>query len=173
MGFGKDGKGVIIRTSHTASLGAVAAGVAVAFKTTTPTEDFRMLKTEMFAGVNGVDAGEGEGLLIGMANADLTVTEIEEALEVNGPLGPQSRIETEKAERAVFILGVVQAKPPANVEIVFVDKHSNAPAIINKTRWTYYSSVGWKYFVYNASAAALATGGNLYMIATHYGVWLI
>ncbi len=89
MGFGKDGKGVIIREGRAQAIGALAAATGFLIATKLATlERFRMLKSEVFASIIGLTGGEGTGLVFGLADGDLTLAEIEEAIELGGPLGP-------------------------------------------------------------------------------------
>ncbi len=172
MGFGKDGKGAIIREVVDLSVGALAGRAAVlAPSSVALVEDFRILKTELFATVVGLDAGEGEGLLLGMANGNLTAAEIEASIETQGPLGPSDRILQESAERQFHILGEFR-HIVAVTDLVFIGKSEWSAGVKDIFRWTYTDTDGWTYFLYLNSPASIATGWNLAIQATHYGVWL-
>ena len=69
MGFGKDGKGVIIRESRAQVLGALAVGTLIFIGTKLGTlERYRMIKLEVFAAITGLTAGEGDVLLFGISD---------------------------------------------------------------------------------------------------------
>ncbi len=172
MGFGKDGKGAIIREILSGgALGALASKDAVKF--TTPTvlqEDFRILKCEIQAVLSGLTAGEGTGLIFGMSNGELTAAEIEECIEVAGPQDRNDRVAVEQAERNVHTLGVFQPNDPAETEAV-LRGDNNSPLIVSKFRWTYSDPEGWGYWIYNL-ATGLTTGATLELKNTIYGVWV-
>ncbi len=172
MGFGKDGKGVIIRQFvDPVSLGAMATGIAVTFGSLVMEEDFRILKSEVMAGIVGGDAGEAEGVLLGLANGELSTTEIPESLRAQGPVDRNDRLREERAGRQVHSIGVGVKVAVANTEIVFHDKNTNSPMCIDRFPWTYSNPEGWDFFVYN-QGPAIAAGSNIYLQATHYGVWV-
>ncbi len=173
MGFGKDGKGQILtEVIADSALTTLAAKDAVAI--TSPivlVDDFRILKSEVVAMVNGLTAGQGRGLVLGIASGDFSAAEIEEALEVNGPTNRGQQIENERAMRNVRILGVADPNDPASTQVVFRDINTNAPMMISKHRWTYSNPSGWDWFVYNLGGS-LTTGATVQLIAKHFGVWL-
>ncbi len=172
MGFGKDGRGVIIReTIDPTSLGAITTGLAVLFNTLTMQENFRLLKSEVVAGITGGDAGEAEGVILGIANGELSATEVGGCLRSLGPVDRNDRLRQESAERQCHVIGVAVKAGIANTEVIFHDKNSNAPMCVDKFPWTYSDPEGWQFFVYN-QGPAVATGSNLYLQATHYGVWV-
>lgn len=175
MGFGKDGKGAILREQIGGSLGALAslaalklaAGVVIG-------EDFRILKSEVYSHLNGIDAGEGDGLLLGIANGELSAVEIAEQITANGPSDRNDRALVEFAERQAHIVGQFQKLGgPAHLEteLTFVPKEGGGSCAIDKFRWTYSDPEGWAFFVFNPGPA-IATGWVVNVVATHYGVWV-
>ncbi len=171
MGFGKDGKGQIIREFITdGALGALAAKDVVAFQGPAIAEDFRILKSEVYAIVNALTTNEANGLLFGIANGELSAAEIEECIEAQGPLNANDRVATERAMRNVKILGMGHAEPEAGTEVTFENEHGG-PLLLNKHRWTYHNPQGWDWFIYNIGGS-LTTGGLLQLVASHYGLWI-
>jgi len=173
MGFGKDGKGVIIYESRSQAIGVLGAnaGILVGTKLAT-TDNFRMLKGEVTAILSGLTAAEGQGLLFGIADGDLTLVEIEEALDLNGPLDMGDLVIAEQAGRPVFVLGVYEIMEVASTQGLFRDKLTGAPMITHKTRWTFRdASKGWNYFVYSPGAA-FTTGATVKIHAKSFGVWV-
>jgi len=170
MGFGKDGKGAIVLESRAQTLGTIAGAAALLIGTKlATTEDFRILKSEVFAAITGATAGELVGLLIGIADGDLTTTEIEEAIELNGPLDRHATIESERSMRFVKLFGAV-VRESAGSELVFVAEGGAAMMEV-KPRWTFGLGKSWNWFVYNL-AAAPTTGASVQLRAKSFGVWV-
>ncbi len=172
MGFGKDGKGAILREQISgAALGALAAkdGIVIAGGLTLR-EDFRILKSEITALVIGLTSGQGEeGLSLHLCNGDLAEADIEACLETNGPLDRSDRDLAERAERFVRKIGVIRAEA-ADSEHTFSNEQGGGMLVV-KPRWTFSNASGWKYFVYN-DGVLLTTGATVELMATHYGVWV-
>ncbi len=172
MGFGKDGKGAILRERVVSgALGALAAQDAVAFTGLVLTEDFRILKSEIIAFVSNLTPPEGSGLIFGIANGDLTAAEIEEAIEAAGPLDRNDRIPTEQAERNVKTLGVI-TDVSVTGKTNIIRNNEDGPMIESKHRWTYSNPEGWDWWIYNLGGS-LTTGALLQLYAVHYGVWVV
>ncbi len=168
MGFGKDGKGVIIRERTTISLGTLASNTVV--KQDAPLvlgEDFRMIKSEIFAALEGATAAAGDGpIVVGLANDELTVAEIAEAIQVDGPLDRNDRVAEEQAMRAVFPLFQLEfAEQTAKNSWRYLPFE-------NTIRWTFSNPEGWTLWAVNMGSSALATGGVIQLLNKFYGVWV-
>jgi len=171
MGFGKNGTGAMLRSTETIALSTLASETAIKFGSSiTLDEDFRMLKAEIFAHVAGLTAGEGEGLILGIANGELSVAEIAECFLVDGPVDRNDRVKTERAERFV--------KPMSALDIVLAGTEEQfhgdggGPMVTAKPRWTFSNPEGWDFFIYNNGPSALTTGAVARLIGTYYGVWV-
>lgn len=166
MGFGKDGKGVIIRENTSITLGTLANGAAI--KATggqlAITEDFRIIKTEYLISFEGKTADENI-ITIGLADNELSVTEIAECLAVDGPLDRNDHLKNEQVMRPVWEL----AQLGAGTNGVIPD--TGLPGERN-LRWTFSDTDGWTWFAYNESGAALTTGTVVRIRAKHFGVWV-
>ncbi len=172
MGFGKDGKGAIIRETVVITVGGLAAGSSIKNTggVTLQTTSFRILKTEMFVHQLGAWAAEGDEVIIGICNGDLSVAEISESINVDGPVDRNDRIKQEQAERAVWLLvdlkegaeGALANSPPAN---------DGLPWTFN-LRWTFIPTEGWDWFAFNPLAGALTAGAVFRLTMKHYGVWV-
>jgi len=172
MGFGKDNKGAIIReTIQDEALAGLSAHDAVKFAGPVITEDFRLLKTEVVAMVNALTQGQGEGMIFGIANGELTAAEIEEAIEANGPLDRNDRQGQERSERNVKILGVSRLDGTSTQTEKQFENVDGGLIMVSKHRWTYSNPEGWAWFIYNPGGT-LTTGSTLQLSATHYGVWV-
>ncbi len=172
MGFGKNNTGVIIRDNSAIALSTLGGESAIVITTDIVWgEDFRLLKTEFMALVEGLTAGQGSGLVIGIADGELTSTEIEECLQADGPGDRNDNLLTERANRPVWLIGAVIPGSPSADELRFIG-HNGGPLMEWKKRWTFSNPEGLEFFVYNQSGVALTTGATVRLDATHYGVWL-
>lgn len=160
MGFGKDGKGVIIDGKLSLTLGALASNTSLkSGGNVTVTDHFRMIKLEAWAYARGLTAAEA--IVIGIADDDLTVAEIEAKIETS-LLDPNDRVQAEESQRPVFLLEIMQGGQPSAV------KH-----IERTIRWTFHEDTGWTWFAYNpSSAAALTTGCVVEILQKAFGVWV-
>ncbi len=172
MGFGKDGKGAIIRedvtlahTTFTARTAQKLAGLSGLI-----TKNFRMLKVEVMAHIQGLTAGEADMLAFGICNGELTNGEIAECLQPNGPRDRNDRVLTERAERYVTILAYAGPKDNDQLKCFYTGKLGER-LIVHKPRWTFSEPEGWSWFVYN-NGTTLTTGSLSSVVATIYGIWV-
>ncbi len=174
MGFGKDGKGAIIREQRLQALTTLAATTAIFIGTKLATvEDFRILKTEVFAFVNGCTADETEGLVFGIADGVLSLAEVEAAMELNAPVNPNDTPNAEEAERFVKVIGLNDGDITATkTSFHFRDGKTNGLMMQMNVRWTFNAGDSWNWFVYNRANGLLTTGSTVLMQATNYGVWV-
>ncbi len=171
MGFGKDGKGVIMRESRSQALTTLAVNTAIFIGTKLVTlERYRMIKLELTAGINGVTSNEGSNLVIGICDGDLSLAEIEAAIEGAGPLGPNDSVQEAISERYVKMLGSTNHME-ADVEAMFLNK-MGGPIIEETIRWTFARTKSWNYFVYNMGSA-LASGSLVSIRVKSFGVWVL
>lgn len=170
MGFGKDGKGTIILETNIITAGTLADGTALlADGGITLAEDFRILKSEVFVGINE-DIAVGDGpIYFGVANGELSIAEIAEVMVQTGPSNRNDAARSEQALRKVEILAVFG---PANSNSSGAGDQKWKGPIVTKPRWTYSDPEGWNYFIFNQSGGALVTGNIFRYRAKHYGVWV-
>lgn len=168
MGFGKDGKGAIIMENAQIALSTLADATAI--KQTSGgiggnlQEDFRILKTEYSVFVEGGTQGEGP-ITIGLADNELSVAEIAECLDLNGPVDRNDRDGNEKATRPVWELVSLNAGDVDNFSDI-------VQRMEKKFRWTFSDAEGWTWFAYNDSGGTLTTGVIVRIRAKHFGVWV-
>lgn len=168
MGFGKDNKGVIITEQRSQALSTLGAQTAMFIGTKLAMEeDFRMLKAQIHVLVSGLDIADAGKLLFGLADGNLTTTQIAECITANGPLNPNEVPEKDRAMRPVFWGGAL-AGDLATIK----DLQTGGPVVEMKPRWTFQDGDSWNWFVYNQSATALTTGATAFLIAKDYGVWV-
>ena len=176
MGFGKDGKGAIIKEDTSFTLGALAAQDVLATDSNVALDkDFRILKTELSAILTGVTSLEGAGLLLYMTEGDLTAAEIEENIELNGPVTDGDQEGQERASRWVRRVAVSSDDTVNNTERSMRGE-GNSPLISLNPRWTFRrrrtsTEGGWNWAIYN-DGVVLTTGTTVRVKATHYGVWV-
>ncbi len=132
---------------------------------------YRLIKTRLAAHAVGVTSGEGGGLILGIANNDLTAAQIEASLEAGGPLFRGDRDLEEQAERFTKIVGAVAQAQNVSTEHKFTGPENGSPWEF-VSRWSFpLGTAGWKWFVYNLGTG-MTTGATVRILATHYGVWL-
>ncbi len=171
MGFGKDGKGVIINEDRSQALSTLANQAVILIGTKLGIlKDFRMLKAELRAHLRNLTPGDGMGLIIGLADGDLTNSEIAAAILANAPLGPNDIVGTQVAERFNMLLSVAEGDL-AETQVLFKNENGG-PIIVVKPRWTFATTKSWNWFIFNGGGTALATGATVRITTKCYGVWL-
>ncbi len=174
MGFGKNNTGVIITDTRAQALSTLGANAVI--KVGTPlilAEDFRMLKAEAYAHIDILAAGEGEGLILGIANNALSVTEIKEAIDgAQGPLQRNDTVSADRAERAVFLVAKAQVHDPTAVRSDFLDGVTGGMKIVAKPRWTFGDPEGWCWFIYNNGLALAGGTPTVRLTSKIFGVWV-
>ncbi len=177
MGFGKDGKGAILREDTTITLAALAADDVVLGSSSLSLDgDFRILKSEIIANIRGLTGGEGAALILYMANGDLNAASIEATIEQNGPQARNDRDRQEIAERWVRRIGITGEQSSTVVSTRLFRNEHNGGLLELKPRWTFVrrrtaADGGWSWAIYN-NGVTLTTGATVHLLATHYGVWV-
>ncbi len=177
MGFGKDGKGQMWREGGIITLGTLAANTAIkAASQIAITEDARVLTIDASLHQIGMTTLEGP-VIMGICNNELSIGEIAEALNMDGPIDRNDRELQEDIGKAVFPLALVTA-----MGIVPIGKWVNAesaggpnnPMLGGRRtlQWTFSNPEGWTMFAFNFSGSSLTTGTVLRFFNTYYGVWL-
>ncbi len=171
MGFGKDGKGIILREVATITIGALAAGAVVKHTggVVLQTTSFRILKTEYFAVMTTAFQGEFDQVLLGMANGALTTTEIAACITADGP-DDRNDPDKEEAMRAVWLLAHLREQgDSANA----INEALNNNMLMDVSlRWTFTPTEGWDWFVFNPLGGAITTGAVVSIVVKHFGVWV-
>ncbi len=176
MGFGKDGKGAIVKEQTSITLAGLAGQDMAGNDSSVLLDmDFRILRSDVTAVIRGMTSLEGVGLILYMTEGDLSVSEAEVNVEQNGPVRLGSQIEEEVASRWVRRVGVTMGPTVNETERVFINKYGS-PMLEVTPRWTFRRARtsgegGWNWAVYN-SGVTLTTGGIVDLTATHYGVWV-
>lgn len=163
MGFGKDGKGIIIYENERAVLGGALnsgiASISIGDVVGLLTEDFRLLKVEGAIDIQGLAAGEM--CVVGLADGQLTAAEIQECLAAF-PVNPNDYPAIERSHRPVFLLGYAAGIKNDGHNLVEFEK---------TIRWTFSNPDGWMFFLFNPGANH--AGALTYILLSKaYGVWV-
>ncbi len=176
MGFGKDGKGAIVKEFTSFALAGLAGqDLILANAGVSLDQSFRILKTILTATLTGITSLEGAGLMLYMTTGDLTEPSVEANIEQNGPVSRGDPAATEVAGRWVRLVAV---SPNATVNLTersMLNEHGGAILTV-KPRWTFIrrrtaTEGGWNWGIYN-NGVTLTTGTTCRIAATHYGVWV-
>ncbi len=163
MGFGKDGKGIIIHQRAVITHGTPGNGTFVKGSALPIEEDFRIIKVEFSFFTTGVTAGEGP-LLIALAADNLSIAQIAENL-LSGPNNRNDYEALEEVSRPVWVFGTVL---PQTASLI-----PDSGLWGEKTiRWTFSNPEGWVWGLFNDSGAALTTGGLTIVRSKIFGVWV-
>jgi len=170
LGFGKDGKGVIITDSD--DITALTLGGNAVLKQDNPlvfADRFRLIKMELRVMAKGFLADDGP-LLFGLASNDLSVTDIAQAISANGPLARADRDLDERATRPVWTLGYFEILSDKQTKLVGC---SPQPGYVEKAiRWTFgVDPRGYVFWIQNRSGSTLQTGGKITIESKIFGVW--
>ncbi len=159
MGFGKDGKGVMIIENGSINFSTLGGATAIFTPGPALTDNFRTVKIDAHLVVTGL--ASNEGVQCGISQKNLTVAEVAAALT---PFGPKFRGDTddeEKSSRPVFALHT------------FIEGDEKFAHIEKTLRWTWgEDTAGWNWWAFNPSAGALTTGAALRVQCKSFGVWV-
>ncbi len=173
LGFGKDGKGVIITDSDVITLSTLGNNTVI--KQTAPlafTDRFRLIKCTARVTLKGITANEGP-LLFGLASNALSVTQIAAAISANGPTSRQQKTDQNEAELPVWVLGSFASLSATIVELLKATSSGTDGYVSETIRWTFGvdASPGYSFWVQNRSGGALQTGGVVTVETKMFGVW--
>ncbi len=163
--------GVIIGGTHLQDLGALAAQAAVKVDGNSVGEDFRMLKNEIWAQIDGATGDQLNSLYFGLCDGALTAAQIAEA--ITSETTDRNDIPAkEQNMRPVWILGSVTSRQDQTIINAEFIGANGSPEMIWKKRWTFSNPEGWDYFVFNNSGVTLTTGALCRVVQKAYGLWV-
>ncbi len=175
MGFGKDGRGVIVHEQQTLALLALDGQDVISTNDAVQMDsDFRILKSVITVVITGLTSTEGNGLLLYMTEGDLDDALIEANIELNGPQAPGDPDNEEVASRWVRLVATSDNNDIPTERMMVNEKGGS---IIEFTpRWTFrrrrtVGQGGWNWSMYN-NGVTITTGAVARIFATHYGVWV-
>ncbi len=124
----------------------------------------KILSYSAQGGLNGLTSGNGP-ILWGLCSSDLSLSELEEYLELEGPLSPADVVSQERASRGkvIRILGTLTFQRD------WVDLHNHKMSGL-KFAESGETTGGWSTFVYNLGTA-LDTGGIFEILERAFVEW--
>ncbi len=148
------------------ALGTLAAGALLSSSGPAMTRGGKIISATLQGGLRGITEGEGP-IMWGIAQADLSDAEIEEFLELEGPLAPSQVTESEIASRGrrIRVLGTVGIGHSSCV----INMHNHKMSGLRFSEASETTN-GWKWWVYNLGAA-LTTGSTLELFAKLFTQW--
>ncbi len=149
-----------VRVSPSIALGALASGVAVASGLTgAAPNSYRCISTSMVWALELGTANEGP-ITVGYAHSDYTVTEIKEALEAAASIDPGKKIEQERANRLIRIVGTISSDE---------ERLNDGRPVKTRLNWLIAPGDEVNAFAFNDSGASLTTGSILHPMGS---VWV-
>ncbi len=149
-----------------ATLSTLASETVIKASAAAISHGLHWIGVDVLVSMKNATADQGP-LLVGIAQDQLTVTEIKEALNA-APTGPNDVTAIEHSRRRVRVLGYLRGSAVAE-DIVLNNGRMNK---IRKMRISLDPSENLpSFFVMNKSGAVLTTGAIVEFQATHYGTW--
>lgn len=113
---------------------------------------------------SGTTSPAGGPIIVGFAQGELNLAEVEEALETD-PASSGDVPRTEQARRQIFIFGYIQMPFSGHDGMAFM--------FAKKFKWSYIEGVPLNYFAYNSDlTTALPSTTEVKIHCKHVGVWL-
>lgn len=164
-------KVAVLRSNENIALVTLANNTALTLGSgITITQNLFLTALECLGQVDGLTAGEGAGLMLGIANRDLSVSEIAEALVVDGPLDLNDKVKAERASRFVKLFGALGTV--GGTGIAFRGENGGLLMKCNP-KWLFTAaSNGFQMFIWN-NGVALTTGATARIQNVFYGSWVI
>ncbi len=160
---------VIEQPRITVSTLAARTGITVAGPVVT--RGGRLLSSTIQGGINAGTAGDPH-LIWGIMAGDFSLAELEEFLELDGPLTPDDKVAMERASRGRYIrsLGCLDPTPGSAKSTIDLD---NVP--LKGLRFAEAgesSPAGWDWWIYNISdTTAMTTGAEVVFQARNFVDW--
>ncbi len=129
------------------------------------------MSSTIHGGLNGGTSGDPH-ILWGVMAGDFTLAELEEFLELDGPLTPNDKIAMERASRGRFIrsLGTLDPTPGSGKSSIALDNVSLKGLKFSEEGEA--GQGGWDWWVYNISdTTPMTTGGEIVFQARNFVEW--
>ncbi len=149
----------------TVALLTLAASTGLLLTSLATIADLKFLSARINAGISGLTAGDGPWLL-GVMSADLSLAELKEYLELNGPLSPADIVGAERASRGKVVrtLGTIAPSGNGTVAAVTFDNKSLSALRIPE------DAAGITPWIYNLGPA-MQTGASIRMNIQYFVEW--
>lgn len=160
------------------AIGALAGNTAVAISgNLILNQSFKptLIKSTMHLLGWATDLADGP-LYVGLTENHISVAEIKEVLEMNGPQSLTDNVDEERANRFILPVGLIFPTPNGSpAPVVGFDGQVGCLDIIPK--WSWHKppdeSGGLRFFVYNMNGSAMnSESKNFVMLNKYYGTWL-
>ncbi len=130
-----------------------------------------MLSSSLHGGLNAGTAGDPH-ILFGVMNADLSLAELEEFLELDGPLTPNDIPGMERASRGRVIRSIGTLDPSPGSAKATIDLQNYPLKGLEFSEAGEADSGGWDWWVYNISdTTAMTTGAEVVFQARNFVEW--
>ncbi len=147
------------------ALSTLANNTVLAQALTILSDDFWVISGDLNWLMIGMTPGE-DPLYVGIANGDLSVAEIKEAINAS-PVSRSDIVEREQARRPVRKVGAFTQQDAATV----AQRLNDGKPIRTKIRMYLAEGTELNMWAHNKSGATLTTGAKLHCYGTLYGVW--
>lgn len=127
-------------------------------------QEVHLISADLIWTIRGATAGEGP-ILVGLANGDLSTTEIGEAIDAS-PTSQSAIVELEQASRPVRKVGHI-----AILTGTGDNQLNDGVAIRTKIQFPIANDTNLDFFARNESGGTLTTGQVLEIVGTVYGRW--
>ncbi len=169
MGFGKDGKGAMLRQHQQMALATLANDAGIILGTKPPiNDDFRMLKWEGVCTIENCTNGEAGALSLWMVDGDLSLAEAMAALDSNAPTDLNDNPGEAVASRFVKLIAVLVGD--TGDERTFIGRNGS-PVLELPIRWTFASTKSFNFLIVN-DGDQLTTGCIVNLRGTAFGVFI-
>lgn len=160
----KDLTGSVVSNTSVA-LGTLANKTGILLAGPAMTHGGGIQSIKMECSIQSLSKGDGPWL-VGLANKDLTLAEIEEYLELGGPVSPSDLVGVKKTTRGRHLRVLGQMKPvgDGSVAAVFFKDMPLKGLRFNE------DSAGWNAFLYN-TGKAMSTGSTWSVYANCFVRW--
>ncbi len=156
-----------VRESTAFTLGALAPTKAIVAAGPVMVQGGFITTSKIAWQLQGLTAGEGQGLFFGIADGQLSATEIEECLEAGGPTFEEEDPVAHRTDRRVRILDYIGPRGelnPSTTQVAGFHKYETRIAFSEEQS-------GWKWFAWNHNPSAITTGAQLRILGTHNVQW--
>ncbi len=166
-----DNKYVPIRDNALITVGALGTDTVVGVLGPAIAQDVFITRADVAVALRNGKSPGGGPFLFGIADANLSDSEIGECLLADGPLHARNNDLDEIARRRVQTLGVLTPQSFASMTTDEVDYQAWYFQHNCKTTYREDGDPGWKWWVLNLSDTAIPTGSTFKIVALMHGRW--
>ncbi len=154
----------------TITLGALTVLDVIGQGSIAVTQSGFVTSTTVMSQMLGLTSGEGTGLVLGVADGDLSDAEIEEAIEAQGPFFRGQTPQSEQSARMVRILGPIgpQAHETPSTLLTHFEFFDRYPTRIS---FSEDKAAMLRWFIFNAGPASLTGGSTCRLVLMHNLRW--